>query len=175
MAGGKKSSSVPGPDDIISYRGRPPTTPGFLRYQKIIQKHIPLYNKTTGRKEKAQMTKDVLEIIKKDGARFFKKDEKSKSGWVELDDGEARNKISQALRLRTSSKSQSAQAKKASTNKGVKASETTKKMSKFPAKSALKKPAPVTKPPSDTESGWGASLWTSLKSNLTSLFSWREG
>lgn len=74
---------------------------GNLRATHIVDMHRPKYERAN-KYEKTEIAERIVDLIREAHGRFLKRDQ---GGWVEVDDGEAREKISKIFRrLRGSSK-----------------------------------------------------------------------
>lgn len=190
----RSKNAVPGQMDIILTRGRPAKErhEGNERYQRIVYSYIALYDQCQTKKEKQNLTKSILVQVQKDGARMYRKDKASKSGWHQLSDEEARQRVGHTLR----SFGAGSRVKKpySATSKAAQKPRTPVRLNYIPYTGPplighdLKSiPAPGTRPyghlipkvsppkaDAPKHESWGSSLWTSLKSNVMSIFRWRN-
>lgn len=89
----------PGPNDIIMGRGRRgQKSAGNKRYRSLLRLYRARYE-AANNFEKTLVAELVLKILREDGARFLKPQRFGDgSGWVEVSDEVAREKISHAFR-----------------------------------------------------------------------------
>lgn len=86
---------IPGTCDVLLGRGKPlQKHSGNLRYHLIVESFQDRYE-TASKLEKTNISKEIVEEIKRSGGRFLKQD---KCGWVEIDDDDARYKVSHTFR-----------------------------------------------------------------------------
>ena len=88
----------PSEADVLFGRGRGMSKhPGNARFRKIIDQHVPQYEKA-GKYEKTSIAENIVRIIKESEGRFLRL---GKSGeWEHVSDEAARNKVSHAFRAR---------------------------------------------------------------------------
>ena len=91
------------PNDIICGRGlHIMRHHGNLNLHLVVSRHQQAY-KTASRKEKAAITRRIVDKIKSTGARFIRRSKQdSDDDWVEVDDDVACKKVGHALRRRKS-------------------------------------------------------------------------
>jgi hypothetical protein len=88
----------PSPNDILMGRGKPiQQRPGNVRFRDRLDKHMGWYEQGE-RGTKVKVSAYILHLVKEEGGRFLK--ELECGGWVEIDDAEARTKVSHAFRGR---------------------------------------------------------------------------
>eukprot|EP00591_Stephanopyxis_turris_P010202 CAMPEP_0195513598 /NCGR_PEP_ID=MMETSP0794_2-20130614/5212_1 /TAXON_ID=515487 /ORGANISM="Stephanopyxis turris, Strain CCMP 815" /LENGTH=763 /DNA_ID=CAMNT_0040641653 /DNA_START=241 /DNA_END=2532 /DNA_ORIENTATION=+ len=83
-------------DVLLGRGGGTNTQTGNRRFRQVVVSHQPMYLKAR-RKEKPLIARCIVELIRKRGGRFLKKDDKS-GKWGEVGDERAEAKTSQALR-----------------------------------------------------------------------------
>ena len=87
-------------NDVLSGRGGGTNVhPGNILFRSLVKAKQADYVRA-GRHEKAYIARDIVGIMRKlnPPARFLKKDPSDPDKWIEIDDKEARQKASQALR-----------------------------------------------------------------------------
>lgn len=85
------------PKDVLSGRGGATNNhPGNKTFRAIVADHMPEYL-AARKKEKANIAKRIVSLIKQDGGRFLKRSSDSDT-WLEVSDKKATEKTSQALR-----------------------------------------------------------------------------
>ncbi|CAJ1951368.1 unnamed protein product [Cylindrotheca closterium] len=91
------------PRDILCGRGlHIMNHHGNLNLHLIVDQYRQAYLSST-RREKAAITRNIVQQLKSTGARFLRRfDDESDDKWVEVDDDTAYKKVSHALRLRKS-------------------------------------------------------------------------
>jgi hypothetical protein len=94
----------PLPSDVMLGRGRSFLHhPGNKRLQTVVEMNKHRYLNAANRKEKTCITQEIVHIIQTYGnvpGRFLRYDAKA-GGWYQVDDHEARVKVSHAIRYRT--------------------------------------------------------------------------
>jgi hypothetical protein len=92
---GKDRVIVPGTLDVLLGRGKPlQKHNGNLNYHYVVEGYHAQYEQAS-KLEKTQIAKTIVDKIHEQGGRFLKQEE---AGWVEIDDGAARTKISHTFR-----------------------------------------------------------------------------
>lgn len=92
-------------NDVLSGRGGGTNShPGNRVYRDLIMGHMARYETAT-KKEKPDIARDIVQLVRDKGGRFLRKDEKD-GMWYDIGDDAARDKTSQALRHRTFEKRQ---------------------------------------------------------------------
>lgn len=89
---------VPSTDDIVfgpSFK----LHPGTLKLHDIIARHEKAYESINSRRQKTEFAGFLVQQIKSSGSRFVAFDKGSRK-WLEVDDIEARNKVSKCIRNR---------------------------------------------------------------------------
>jgi hypothetical protein len=93
----------PMPSDVMLGRGRAFLHhPGNRRLNAVVKMNMQRYLKATNRNEKTWITEEIVQIIQKCGSppgRFLRYKPKA-GGWYEVDDEEARVKVSHTVRYR---------------------------------------------------------------------------
>lgn len=93
----------PLPSDVMLGRGRAFLRhPGNQRLNTVVQKNMDRYLKARNRNEKTLITVEIVQIVQTYGtppARFLRYKAKTR-GWYEVDDEEARVKVSHTVRYR---------------------------------------------------------------------------
>ena len=85
-------------NDILMGRGKPiQQRPGNVRFREMIDKNMDKYDEG-GKGARCEVAAYVLHVLKEEGSRFLK--EVEDGGWVEVDEGTTRVKISHAFRTR---------------------------------------------------------------------------
>jgi hypothetical protein len=88
---------IPGPYDVLLGRGKLiQEHSGNLRYRHIVENHKERYEKAS-KAEKTSIAKEIIQIVKDNGGRFFKKTDE---GWTEASTEIARDKVSHSFRNR---------------------------------------------------------------------------
>jgi hypothetical protein len=94
----------PLPSDVMLGRGRSFLRhPGNKRLKTVVEMNTQRYLNATNRNEKTCITQEIVRIIQTYGTvpgRFLRHDAKA-GGWYQVDDHEARVKVSHAVRYRT--------------------------------------------------------------------------
>ena len=110
--------AIPKQHDVLLGRGkRYYEHVGNVRFRQAVEAFAPTYNSATAA-AKQQMTLKIVELVHRTGGRFLK--DGLNSGWVEVDDEVARQKVSHVFRnLRLAASKQARAAAVASTTKGA--------------------------------------------------------
>ena len=104
MGGGVQPDSLssekilPREIDITCGRGKHRwKTAGNIRYKRIIWENLSRYSNATRKREKTKVVREAMRLIKSDGCRFIKKDQKMQQ-WKELTPQETVTKVAHAFR-----------------------------------------------------------------------------
>lgn len=108
-SGGKSTIRIrnPGPSDVLCGRGGGINAhPGNVAFRELVQEKKERYNLAANKQEKAEISQDIVDHVKKRGGRFLHKDDTrpfsanipTSGWWIEIDDIKAIAKTSQALR-----------------------------------------------------------------------------
>jgi len=94
----KKRISKVGELDVLFGRGgQSNKNRGNQNYQRLVEGRAPEYAILQGRNAKTCLAKEIVQELKRQGARFLRKDKKAGTFW-EVEDEEFRVKVSQRLR-----------------------------------------------------------------------------
>ena len=97
------ASGIPKRHDVLCGQSRNCANhSGNQRFQDILGVYTARYDATTKKDEKMALTKEIVSKVQEHGGRFLKKCNHTASGWVEITDVAARDKISHALRTKVS-------------------------------------------------------------------------
>ena len=87
----------PNPADVLLGRGESShANPGNIWYRSLIDQSIDRYEQGC-KKEKTLLSMRIVDIIRQSKGRFLREDEYTK-GWYEVDESEARDKVSHSFR-----------------------------------------------------------------------------
>jgi len=85
-------------DDVLCGRGKDSFHhAGNRRFRKVVTKHVPKYDNVKTKKEKTAVVKEVIDILRKRGGIFCKKDEKT-GKYYQIGETDCRIKVGHALR-----------------------------------------------------------------------------
>lgn len=97
----------PGPSDVLCGRGGGINAHvGNVAFRELVQVKKERYNLAANKQEKAEISQDIVDHVKRRGGRFLQKDDSrpysanfpNSGWWIEIDDTRAIAKTSQALR-----------------------------------------------------------------------------
>ena len=102
----------PGPTDVLMGRGKAyHESPGNIRYRTLIDQNVDRYEEGS-KKDKTLLAMRIVDIIGESNGRFLREDETT-GGWFEVDENEARAKVTHSFRnLRMAKKPSSGQSGK---------------------------------------------------------------
>jgi len=88
-----------GENDILLGRGSPLVKfEGNVKFRQLIREHRNAYLECTQHSDKDNVAKEVLNIVKKRGGKFWKRLEGSENLWVPVDFSTSLEKVKQAMR-----------------------------------------------------------------------------
>ena len=88
-----------GENDILLGRGSPLVKfEGNVKFRQLIREHRNVYLECTQHSDKDNVAKEVLNIVKKRGGKFWKRVEGSENLWVPVDFSTSLEKVKQAMR-----------------------------------------------------------------------------
>jgi len=92
-------------DDIKLGRGKPlQQHPGNQWFRSLISEEFETYD-SLGRREQTGLSREIVARVKREGRRFWKRQETTSDRWIEINDDEAREKV--AITFRTERKKRS--------------------------------------------------------------------